>query len=126
LRNANRGFAVGGGEGGGEVVVHFAGGAEGFAGVGQQGLGVVGGVGEVHAVGFVDRGHDAGAGAEVVVEGAFGGFAHSIESRPQTLLSIALYDGSEKRAVDADGSAVRDQCADVIPNFRAFNPLSSF
>ena len=77
LCNANRGSALGGGERGGEVVEHFAGGAEGFAGVGQQGFGVVGGVGEVHGVGFVDRGHDAGAGAEVVVEGAFGGFVEA-------------------------------------------------
>jgi len=74
LGDAQCGFAVGGVECGGEVVEHFAGGAEGFAGVREQGFGVALRVGEVHGFGFVGAGHDWGGRGEVMVEGAFGGF----------------------------------------------------
>lgn len=74
LCDAQGGLAVGGVEGGGEGVEHFAGGAQGLAGVGEQGFGVVDRVGQVHRGGFVDAAHDVGAGAEIMVQRAFGGF----------------------------------------------------
>lgn len=75
LRDALCGLAVGAFEGVDEVVEHDVGRAESFDGVGEQGFGVAGRVGLVEAVGNVGRGHDVGGGrAEVVVEGAFGGF----------------------------------------------------
>jgi hypothetical protein len=78
LGDAQCGFAVWGVEHGGEVEEHFAGGAEGFAGVGEQGFAVVLRVGEVHAFGLLGAGHDLAGGFEVVVEGAFGGFVESL------------------------------------------------
>jgi len=78
LGDAQCGFAVRGVEHGGEVEEHFAGGAEGFAGVGEQGFAVVLGVGEVHAFGLLGAGHDLAGGFEVMVEGAFGGFVESL------------------------------------------------
>ena len=46
-----------------------------FTGVRQQFLGGDFGVGEEHGVGCVGRGHNLAGGVQVVVEGAFGGFA---------------------------------------------------
>ncbi|MNR37378.1 hypothetical protein D3C85_1553880 [compost metagenome] len=45
-----------------------------FAGMHQQGLYIEFGIDDEHGTGFTRRGHDAGAGAEVMIEGALGGF----------------------------------------------------
>jgi len=74
LRNSQRSLAVRRLQDCGEVAEHFAGGAERFAGVGQQGFAVVGGVGQEHGVVRGVAAHDALLWGEVVVEGAFGGF----------------------------------------------------
>jgi len=82
LRNTLRGLAVRTLEQIGEVVQHDVGRAEGFDGVDQQGFAVAGRVGLVEAVGGVRRGHDVGCHrAEVVVEGAVGGFVESLRIR---------------------------------------------
>ena len=80
LRDAQRGLAVRGIQGGGEVDQHFAGRAEGFVGVGQQRFGVVPGIGQVHGFRLVGAGHDVGGGVEVEVEGAVGGFVEFLMS----------------------------------------------
>lgn len=73
LRDSQGRLAMGRIEHGGEVAEHFAGRAQGFAGVGEQRFGVVGRVGEEHRFRLVGRAHDMGAGVEVVIEGAVGG-----------------------------------------------------
>ncbi|MNX93995.1 hypothetical protein D3C86_1262100 [compost metagenome] len=57
-----------------QIVGHDMGRSQRLAGVHQQGLGTQLGINDEHAAGFTRRGHDAGAGVEVMIEGALGGF----------------------------------------------------
>lgn len=67
LRNPDRSLAMGGLQRGRKVIKHFARRSQGFAGVGQEGFGVVGRVSQVHGVVFGVAAHDALLRGEVVV-----------------------------------------------------------